>query len=196
MNNRMSTLLALQPEPVERIEAGPLGWMFRPVMNLRMRMGGRSYPIEPVPTGTTTPVDSLFVALEGVSGRDALRRCVVDAQLSTVTTMRQKALIMAVIAAGLDCHVCSRASRDTLRRDGISETEVDAMVMHLTSPRLDPFEVRLMHFARETVRYRPEVIHAKCTEFFRDLGPEQIVEIVGLCALANCLGRLSVLLPR
>jgi len=194
-SNRMMTLLAIQPEIIERFEGGAFGWLLRPVMRFVMARKKFHYPADPVPPGTTTSVDALFAALEGVPGRDDLRRMVVDAQQSTVTTPRQKALIMAVIAAGLDCHLCTRGSRDILRREGIPEPEVDAMVTHLTSERLEPFEISLMHFARETVRYRPELIHQKCTAFFKGLPPELAVEVVGLCALANLLGRLSVLLP-
>lgn len=195
-SNRMMTLLAIQPEFIERMEGGAFGWLFRPMMRLVMTRKKFVYPADPVPPGTTTSVDALFAALEGVPGRDDLRRMVVDAQQSTVTTTRQKALVMAVIAAGLECHLCSRGSRDILRREGIPEPEVDAMVTHLSSERLDPFEISLMHFARETVRYRPELIHQKCSAFFKGLAPELAVEVVGLCALANMLGRLSVLLPK
>ncbi len=194
--NRIMTLLAIQPELIERMEGGGLGWLFRPVMRFVMSRKRFAYPAEPVPPGTTTPVDALFAALEGVRGREDLRRMVVDAQASPITTPRQKALVMAVVAAGLDCHLCSRGSRDVLRREGIPEPEVDAMVTHLTSERLTPFEISLMHFARETVRYRPEHIHQKCRAFFAGLEPALAVEVVGLCALANLLGRLSVLLPR
>lgn len=195
-SNRVMTLLAIQPEIIERLEDGAFGWFLRPVLRFVMAHKTFRYPADPVPPGTTTSVDALFAALEGVRGRDDLRRTVVDAQQSPVTTPRQKALIMAVIAAGLDCHLCTRGSRDVLRREGIPEPEVDAMVTHLTSDRLDPFEISLMHFARETVRYRPELIHQKCKAFYQGLPPELAVEVVGLCALANLLGRLSVLLPR
>ena len=194
--NRNSTLLAVQPEAIEGLASGPFAWITRPVVRRVMRMMKFSYPPEPVPAGTTTPVDALFAALEGMRGRDDLRRAVVDAQASPLTTLRQKALIMAVVAAGLDCHLCARGSRDVLRREGIPEAEVDGMVTHLASDRLDPFEVALMRFARETVRYRPEQIHAKCAEFFRGMESALAVEVVALCSLANLLGRLSVLLPR
>jgi len=49
-------------------------------------------------------------------------------------------------------------------------------------------------FARETVRYQPLAIQRRTRELARELSIEEVIEAAGVAALANAVGRLSVLL--
>ncbi len=68
------------------------------------------------------------------------------------------------------------------------------MLANLASPRLDERESRLVPFARETVRYQPAVIQERIRDVARGRDPDEMVEMVATVALANAVGRLSVIL--
>jgi alkylhydroperoxidase family enzyme len=96
----------------------------------------------------------------------------------------------------LNCKTCARGARDALTAEGWTDADVDQMIAHLSSPRLSEFECGLVRFARETVRYRVDRMHARCKALFAGLSREQAIEVVGFCALANSLARLTFVLER
>ncbi len=195
--NKVSTLVAVQPEPIEGFERSFLGRVLRPLVGAMIRrMKHKPWPLDPLPAGATTPLDPLFMALGDTPGTDALRWGLARALESPVIPRRQKAMMMAVIAAGLSCRTCARGSRDELGREGWEPAEVDRMVEHLSSPRLSERDTALVRFARETVRYRVDHMHRKCKELYATLSREEAIEVIGFCSLANGLGRLTVLLER
>ena len=55
-------------------------------------------------------------------------------------------------------------------------------------------EARLVPFARETVRYQPAAIQRRMRELARGLSPEEVLEAVGIAALANAVCRMSVVI--
>ena len=65
---------------------------------------------------------------------------------------------------------------------------------HLNSDRLEPFELKVLSFARETVRYQTRRIQEIAQRFAAGLEREVLVEVVGLVSYANGLARLSILL--
>ncbi len=195
--NKVSTLLAMQPEPIEGFERSFLGRLLRPLVGAMIRrMKHKPWPLEPLPAGTTTPLDPLFMALGNTPGTDVMRWSLAHALQSPIIPRRQKAMMMAVIAAGLECRTCARGARDELRHEGWESAEVDRMVEQLSSPRLSARDTALVRFARETVRYRVDHMHRKCVELYATLQREEAIEVIGFCALANALGRLTVLLER
>lgn len=197
MFNRIATLLSIQPEAIEKFERSLLGRLLRPLAGIMIRrMKHKPWPLEPLPAGVTTPLDPLFMALGDTPGRDFLRWGLYYAIASPIIPRRRKAMMMSVIAAGLSCRTCARGARDELVAEGWEPREVDTMVEHLSSPRMSQADAEVVRFARETVRYRADHIHARCKELFARISREEAVEIVGFCALANTLGRLTVLLER
>lgn len=195
--NKLSTLLAMQPEPIEGFEQSFMGKLLRPLVGVMIRrMKHKPWPLEPLPAGTTTPLDPLFMALGDTPGTDVMRWGLAKAIESPILPRRQKAMMMAVIAAGLSCRTCARGSRDELEREGWEAAEVDRMVEHLSSPRMSARDTALVRFARETVRYRVDHMHHKCKELYATLSREEAIEVIGFCSLSNALGRLTVLLER
>jgi len=65
---------------------------------------------------------------------------------------------------------------------------------NLGSPKLDAREAKLVPFGRETVRYQTAAIQRRMRELTPGLSAPEILETVGVVALANAIGRLSVLL--
>ena len=84
------------------------------------------------------------------------------------------------------------ALEERLAAEGLAPGELDGILANLGSPRLDAREARLVPFARETVRYQPAVIQRRMRELARGLSPEEILEVVGIAALANAVCRMSV----
>jgi hypothetical protein len=65
---------------------------------------------------------------------------------------------------------------------------------HLNSDRLEPFELKVLSFARETVRYQTRRIQEIAQRFAAGLEREVLVEVVGLVSYANGLACRRILL--
>jgi alkylhydroperoxidase family enzyme len=107
---------------------------------------------------------------------------------------RTRALLLAVVARALNCPYGESEARRLLAGEGLGATDVDEILTHLGSPRLDPREARLVPFARETVRYQPAAIQRRVREACEGMSREETLETIGTVALANALCRLSVIL--
>jgi hypothetical protein len=68
--------------------------------------------------------------------------------------------------------------------------------VHETSERLDAFELRVLRFARETVRYQTRRLQELAQGFATGLERDVLLEIIGLVAYANGLARMSILLDQ
>jgi alkylhydroperoxidase family enzyme len=85
-------------------------------------------------------------------------------------------------------------AREALAAEGFGSADVEEILANLGSPKLDARERLLMPFARETVRYRTGAIQERTRALGETLSAEEVVEAVGITALANSVGRLSILL--
>jgi alkylhydroperoxidase family enzyme len=189
--NRISTLAALPPEPLEALTKAPYFALIRPLIARGFRRRARP------PQGAPEPRDpyARVVALLGDSRAAHLVRVTIDdAMASPILPGRTKALIMVVIARALDCRYGEREARALLAREGLAAADVDEVLATLASPRLDAREARLVPFARETVRYQPAAIQSRVRDVCRDLGPAEAAEAIGVVALANAVCRLTVAL--
>ena len=79
-----------------------------------------------------------------------------------------------------------------LAAEGMGEKSVDAVLQHLGSPELDHAEALIIPFARETVRVQASDIQRKARKLADELGTETFLDVMGLCALANMLCRLGL----
>jgi hypothetical protein len=70
------------------------------------------------------------------------------------------------------------------------------ILVHETSEKLDAFELRVLRFARETVRYQTRRLQELARGFATGLERDVLLEIIGLVAYANGLARLSILLDK
>ncbi|HJQ82631.1 MAG TPA: hypothetical protein VKA21_01040 [Candidatus Binatia bacterium] len=190
--NRLGTLLALPPEPLESVVEQPLFRLMRPLMAWRMR--SRPKPPAPPPDPSTGPCAPIVAALGDSPMAGVLRRIIDEAWASPILPRRTKALVLAVIARALDCVHAETEARTFLAEDGFAAADVDGVLATLSSPRLDAREARLVPFARETVRYQAATIQPRVREALRDFSPAETVEAIGIVALANAVCRLSVVL--
>jgi alkylhydroperoxidase family enzyme len=189
--NRVATLLALPPEPLEAVVDQRLFRFVRPLLAWRMR-AKRKPPVPP--PAAVGPCARVIAALGDSPAAPALRTLVDGALASSPLPARTKLLLLAVIARALGCAWGEGEAREGLIQEGFAAADVDEVLRTLASARLDAREARLVPFARETTRYQPAAIQLRAAEVYRGLTPAETVDAVGFVALANALCRLSVVL--
>jgi AhpD family alkylhydroperoxidase len=190
--NRVSTLLALPPERLERMVESRVFRFIRPLIARRMR-SRRAAP-EPPPRPNDGPGAPIVAALGNSPTAGVIRRAIDGAWASPVLPRRTKALVVAVVARALGCARGESEMRHVLAAEGFGAADVDEVLATLASPKLDAREARLVPFARETVRYQPTAIQKRLRAVTEGFSPEEILETVGIASQANALCRLSVVL--
>jgi alkylhydroperoxidase family enzyme len=150
----------------------------------------------PYPAYFTGPGARIVEALQGSPAGAALATVLGSAWESGITSRRVKALIFAVVARGLGCEACEAEAAEALRHEKWTDAEIKHLLMYLTSEKLDPFELRVLRFARETIRYQTRRVQELAQRFATGIKREVLIEIIGLVANANFLARMSILLRR
>ncbi len=191
--NRLMTEAAIPPEAAERLsEHWAIGWV-APLVRLTMRRRRRpGKPVPLAPGADAGPWSELVRAFDGLSVAHELRRTLDEAWASPLLPPRAKALAFAVIARGLGCGLGEREATRLAGEHGLRADELDVVLRHLGSPALDPVEAAVVPFARGTIRGRPAQLQQRTRALQEVLGPEQIVEVVGVTALANAICRIGV----
>ena len=108
-------------------------------------------------------------------------------------TRRCKLLMLAVVARGLGCEVCALEVGEALRGEGLTETTITQALTHLDAPELDPVERLLVPFARDTIWYEPAPMQRRARALRDRLTGPQLLEAIGVAALANGLCRMSAM---
>jgi len=196
--NRATTITAVPAREMERMPERLHMRLLRPFMGrfLRSRYShGRPTSLERVPA---YPYAALVKAYAGSPIAPALGRALEAMWASPHLTPRCKLLMLAVIARGLGCDVCALEVGETLRAEGLTETAVAQVLTHLDAPELDATERLLVAFARETIWYEPAPLQRRARALRDHLSSEQVLEAIGVAALANGLCRMGamVLDPR
>jgi alkylhydroperoxidase family enzyme len=194
--NRLATLLALPPDPLEEIEANWFTRLKRPFSRKEFRASLSPVFSLPYPGAYSGPGRRILEALRGSPACAALASVLSGAWNSPITTRRVKALIFAVVAHGLDCDACEAEAAEALRNEGWTAAEINHLLTYLASEKLDPFEQRVLHFARETVRYQTRRLQQLAQDFVNGLERNVLLEIIGVVAYANALSRMSIMLHR
>jgi alkylhydroperoxidase family enzyme len=101
--------------------------------------------------------------------------------------------MLAVVARGLSCEVCALEVAEVLQREGLKETVLTQVLTHLDAPELDPVERRLVPFARETIWYEPALVQRRARALRDRLTGPQLLEGIGVAALANGLCRMGAM---
>jgi alkylhydroperoxidase family enzyme len=192
--NRVSTLIALPPERFDGIVQRLVTRLMRPL--LARRLARRPHAPEPPPTPNDGVGAAVVKALGDSPTAGLLRGAIDEALASPVLPRRTKLLVLGVIARALGCRESERDATAALVAEGMDSRDVAEALAHLASPCLDAREARLLPFARETVRCEPVEIQARTRELAGalSLSVEQLLEAVGMIALANTLCRTTVLL--
>jgi AhpD family alkylhydroperoxidase len=193
--NRLMTLAAIPYAPAERLASSRVIRFTAPLMRLMLRRQHRRMRAKVTPLPADRPPgrwEYLIRALEDLSCARTLRETIDGALESRVLPARAKALIFAVVARGLDGALAAREASELLLETGLTSGQIDATLTHLGSPELDPLENAVVPFARGTIRGRPAQLQQRTRALVGTLTPEQLVEAVGVAALANVVGRLGI----
>jgi AhpD family alkylhydroperoxidase len=192
MSNRVSTLPALPMESAEHDRR----WfvrLLRPFVARRLR-SRKGRPERLPPELTTGPYTYVAREFDGLPTGRVLGELLRQAFESPILTRRAKVLMFAVVARGLGSERAEREATELLAPLGLDESDVQEVLAHLASAKLDPLEAALVPFARETIRYRAEDIQRRASDLSKSLSVEQFVEVVGVVGLANSVCRLSLVL--
>ena len=189
---RVATSFAIPPEPFERFAVNPIGWLMRPIIARQIR--GKRVPRVALPTPNDGPFGRVVAVLEGSPQAGVVREILDEAIVSPVLPRRTKLLMFAVIGRALGSDYVEQEARRGLEMEGLGAADVDASVTNLGSPALDRRDTLLVPFAREIVRYNVGALQRRTRELAGELTSDEVIEAVGIAALANSIGRLSVLL--
>jgi len=192
MSNRLTTLPAL---PMENAEPDKLWYvrLLKPLLARRLR-SRRGQAERLRPELETGPYSYVTLELDGLPVARVLGEMLDRAFASPILSVRAKALVFAVVARGLGSRRCEVEARGLLAPLGLDEDEMNEILAHLGSPKLDPIEALLVPFARETIRYRTADIQRRARKLREGLSVEQFLEAVGIVGLANEVCRLSLVL--
>jgi alkylhydroperoxidase family enzyme len=190
--NRMVTLPALPPQAIERhpdrLRVRLLGPLLRFAIQARRRKGRPEALAEGSRSG---PFSNLILGLDGLPLARVLREIVDEAWSSPILPARTKALVVAVVARGIGAAASESEARRLLAEEGMTSADLDGVLAHLASPKLDRIEALCVPFARETIRYRPAQVQRRARKVREQLSGPQFLELVGVASLANMLCRLE-----
>jgi AhpD family alkylhydroperoxidase len=192
--NRTTTLSAMPLGHTETLDNFFVR-LFRPAVAwfIRRRIT-RGQAVSLPPELKEGPFAYAALTLDGLPVALVERRRVEDAWSSPILSQRAKALIFAVIARGLGSEKAEREAKRLLAPLGLDDDDVDEILGHLASSKLDAIESIVVPFARETIRVRPADIQRRARELRKQLSIEQFLEVVGVVAVANSTCRLSLVL--
>ena len=195
--NRVSTLIACPPEQkFERLANGPMRWLLAlaiPLMKKFAPNGPKEAPLDQDAL-TAGPFGVVVAQLAGLRAGNVMKAALDGAFETGLLSRLAKALMFAVVARTLGCRHCDAAATQLLRDEGLSPTEIETAIATLSCPRLAQREAGLLAWARDTVYYEPASIQQKTRALGADLGPDALLEAIGVASLANGTVRLAMLL--
>lgn len=192
--NRMATLPALPPEQMEAMGTDWRVRLLRPLVARMVRYGRRAQPQALPAERRSGPFAPFVLALDGLPVALKLREVLDESWASEILNRRVKALVFAVVARGLGCPFSEQEATGLLLAEGWTRHYVDRVLSDLGAPDLDPVENAVLPFARETIWYQPAHIQRRARALRQMLTRAQFVELIGVCALANAVCRLSAAL--
>jgi alkylhydroperoxidase family enzyme len=191
--NLVATIPALPVQRVERLSGNWLLGVLAPLMGRRIRAhqvrGDRQVLPPELRTG---PYAGLVQSLDGLPAALALHRVLDEAWQSPQLPARAKGLVLAVVARGVGCPRSEAEARRLLEATGMEPAEIEEAVAHLGAHSLDSLEAMVVPFARETIRYRPVQVQRRARQLAASLEQAQLVELIGVTALANAVSRLCL----
>lgn len=193
--NRIFTIPALPPEPLEQRPDRWVTRLLRPLLAMQMRgwrKRGEPTWFERPPEG---PFAGLLMQFQGSPIGPALASALQDLWNSPVLERRRKALMFAVIAYGLGCEESNEQIAGVLKAEGLAPSDAQNLLAHLGGPGMDPDDGALLAFARDTIWYEPIRIQRRARALRERLPVKQFVEAVGVVAIANSVCRLCSALP-
>ncbi|HEX6017762.1 MAG TPA: hypothetical protein VFZ28_06660 [Burkholderiaceae bacterium] len=191
-SNRLHTALAIPPQPFERAPESLAMRVLRPLFERltgAKRRHGSALAASSLPAGR--PYARLLAAFGNSPIASALAQTFDAMWASQLLSRRCKLLMFAVVSRGLPCEVCELEVTRALQHEGLDAATVTRLLGHLDGPELEPIERLLMAFARETLWYQPAVLQRHTRALRGQLSAEQLIEAVGVVALANGVCRMA-----
>lgn len=193
--NRATTLPAIPVDRVETFDQKLAFKILRPLLarafRARLRQGR---PESLAEEWKQVPFAHVPLALDGLPMARIQAEILALAFGPTALSQRAKALVFAVVARGLGSERCESEARRLLADEGLDGEQVDEVLAHLGSSKLDPIEAAIVPFARETIRVRPIEIQRGSRKLLDQLGVEEFVDLAGVVGVANAICRLSLVL--
>lgn len=191
--NRISTLPALPPERYEELLDRWYVRLARPLLAWRVRSWMRvAEPKTLNPEERTGPFSYAVLALDGLPLASTLRGALDQMWRSPILSARCKTLVFAVVARAIGCPRATQESLELLAAEGLAPDEVEEILSHLASPKLDPIESLVLPLARETVWIQAATMQRHARELQEALSPAQFAEFIVVAALANSVCRLGI----
>jgi len=193
--NRISTLVALPPEALERMPDHWWARLFRPVLarvvvaGMRKRSSGERL----TDAQRSGPFAFAVDALDGLPAAPALRQALDALFAADALGRRATLLVFAVVARALGCGRSEAEATALLAAGGFAPDETARVLSHLASPALARVEAVCVPFARETVWYEAAALQRRARGVQRELTAPQFLELVGVTAIANMVCRLAFL---
>jgi len=190
--NRLHTAMAIPPAPMEHAPESLPMRLARPLIERIVRRSrSRGSAVTPSQTRSDTPYAGLVAAFGASPIGPALARTFDSMWASTVLSRRCKLLMFGVISRGLPCELCELEVAHALQKEGLDAGTTTRLLSHLDGPELEPVERLLMAYARETLWYQPATLQRHTRALRDQLSTEQLVEAVGVIALANGVCRMA-----
>lgn len=190
-SNRAHTIAAIPSRPLERLPDQLHARLLRPLIGRILRRHTVRGVATPLHREPSPPYARLVKAYAGSPIAPALAHVLDGMWASPHLTRRCKLLMLAVVARGLGCEACAPEIVEALRAEGVEEDTVTQVLTHLDAPELDPVERLMMPFARETIWFEPAPIQRRARALRDHLSAAQVLEGIGVAALANGLCRLG-----
>ncbi len=139
------------------------------------------------------PYAAVCAGLFGLPCYAVLRRTIDSVLTASALSLQLKLLVMAVIARALDCAWAQREVASLMQEHAVDAALSESAMTHLHSDVLTERENLSLRYARESVRYTPAAIQRYSRDIRRSFGETELIELIGVIALANAICRVSVL---
>jgi alkylhydroperoxidase family enzyme len=193
--NRVHTITAVPPRPLERLASGWLPALLRLTAARRaVRLRRRGCPRNGG-AREATPYADLRDRFAGTPIGTALEETLEAMAKSTVLPNKVRALVFAVIAHALDCGISAAEARAMLPKD-VALDDFAELLAHLGGPSAEPMEREVASFVRETIWYSPLAVQRRARALQQRLSGAAFLEVVALACLANSLCRLAAAVSR
>jgi alkylhydroperoxidase family enzyme len=192
--NRVTTFPALPPEKIEALPDRVLFRLMRRLMSPKLGRHVRpGVPSSLAPQAGEAPFGYLARGLDGLPLARRLLDLLGEAWASPLLPQRAKGLVFAVVAHGLGDPASQREAARLLAEEGFDKADLEGVLAHLASPKLERVESLVVPFARETIWYRPAQIQRRARALRAELGAPAFLELVGISAFANLVSRVGLL---
>ena len=190
--NRISTIAAVPVLPMERMPEQWATRLMRPLLHWLMGRSKKRGTAAPAPAvDPAQPHARLVAAFAGSPIAAALARTLEQMWSSPHLTRRCKLLLFAVVSRALPCEVCELEIGRALAQEGVDAALLAQVLGQLDAPGLSAVERALLPFARETLWYEPAKLQRHARTLRETLSAEQLIEAIGVVALANGLCRMA-----